>query len=703
MRTQWNFYLSGIRYGKIYEQEGRKTASLLDVYTGQWGEERPFGNEESKWLEKLCSRDLSVFFEDRIIYENYIKSSVTAFVTKRGEHFSRRGGDGYIQRYGKFPKDLLCDGDGIYAVLMSCRDTAAVLVKEGREKDTILSLWEPVYDSRTARIWPVSRPITDYVVTRDHVRLATDVYLPAGMKEKCPAVLVRTPYGKSRGIELYWRFVQRGYAVVIQDTRGREDSTGEWLPQHYEVEDGDDTLNWIARQSWSDGQVAMTGGSYLGYVQWAAAASGNPHLKAMLSSVCAGSAFIDIPRRGGCFNSGMLAWGFAMSEQRMRPDLMLRDDWDAILKIRPISDIPKKALGHEIGFLSRWLEHRDMDGFWQMNSWKDRYKGGPVPALILSGWFDDNGMGTTEALELVKDWPRGTWKAVLGPWKHSGNADYDIHGIYMGEDALRYDVDILCMQWLEHFLRGVENGVEKTAALEYYTLGENRWKTGQMWPPACTRPARLYLAAGEKKAGGTGEACGGGRLCSGISAHESVESYLYDPADPAVHLVDMSENELEVPEDYTDEEKRKDILTFSTEVLTKPVTMTGDLSVTLYVSCDCPDTDLFVRLTDVDERGRSVKLADGVIGVKYRDGFDSPAYMEPGKIYPVTIRTTKISNTFLPGHRIRLTVTSSGENFIFPNSNTRDGFDSTYIRKANVWIHMGEKMPSCVDYFEEKQ
>lgn len=145
------------------------------------------------------------------------------------------------------------------------------------------------------------------VAMRDNIRLATDIYLPEGAG-RVPTVLVRTPYGKTIGTAAYYRFVQRGYAVVIQDVRGREDSEGEWLPMYYEVEDGDDTLNWIAGQPWSDGGVSMTGGSYLGYVQWAAAASGNPHLKAMLSNVCAGSPFVDVPRRGGCFNSGMLAW-----------------------------------------------------------------------------------------------------------------------------------------------------------------------------------------------------------------------------------------------------------------------------------------------------------------------------------------------------------------------------------------------------------
>ena len=491
MKTQWNFYLSGILYGKIYEEQEIRTVSILDVYTGQWGQEKPFTREESLYFQKLCSRDLLEFFEEKREYEENIRKAPTEFVTAKGEEFTCRRGESYFQRNRKFPKDLFFDEDGIYAVLMSSRDTTGVLVKKGWEKKTVLKEWEKVYPRQNpdcdqfqpGPVWLVSRPETFYVDTRDGEKLATDVYLPRGIREKCPAVLVRTPYGKSGGTEVYWRFVQRGYAVVIQDTRGREDSTGEWLPQHFEVEDGDDTLNWIAAQPWSDGQVSMTGGSYLGYVQWAAAASGNPHLKAMLSSVCAGSAFVDIPRRGGCFNSGMLAWGFAMSQRRMRPELMAQENWDEILKIRPLKDIPRIALGHEVDFLTKWLEHKDMDDFWKMNNWQARYRGGPVPALILSGWFDDNGMGTTEALELVKSWPKGTWKAVLGPWKHSGNADYDIHNVYMGEDALRYDIDMLCMMWLEHFLKNADNGIEKTPAVEYYTLGENCWKDTQAWPP----------------------------------------------------------------------------------------------------------------------------------------------------------------------------------------------------------------------------
>lgn len=708
--AQWNFYFSGILYGKIYEEENGLFLEKLNAETGKFEIRSGYGSADDQFFEELCGRKLSAFFANRKEYEESAAKLPEHFTTKDGEMFSRRNQNEYFQRRKKYPKDLFFREGMLYAAVMSGRDSCAVLVKKGYEEDTPLVEWKdeyPLTDSEEFQpgiVSPVKFYGSAFVPTRDGERLATDVYLPGNIEERVPVVLVRTPYGRKRGVSVYYRFVQRGYGVVIQDTRGREDSSGEWLPEYYEVEDGDDTLNWIADQPWSDGQVAMTGGSYLGYVQWAAAASGNPHLKAMLSSVCAGSAFVDIPRRGGCFTSGMLAWAFAMSERRMRSDLMVREDWEEILDIRPLASVPQKALGHPVGFLSRWLEHRDMDEFWKRSNWRERYRGKPVPALIMSGWFDDNGMGTTEALRLVKDWPAGSWKAVLGPWKHSGNADYDLHNIYMGDCALRYDMDLLCMKWLEHFLKGVPNGIEKTPAVEYYTLGENQWKTAEEWPPKHTEKIVFYLdGMRENAAVGTKTACGAGSLTPAHPASEGSDCYLYDPENPSIHIVDMSENELEVPENYTEEEKRSDLLSYSTPVFEAPFTVTGEIEATLFVSCDCPDTDLVVRITDVDEKGNSIKLADSVLSAKYRNGFECPEYMEAGQVYEISLCTTKISNTFQKGHRMRLTVTSSAKNFIFPNSNTELGFDSETKQKANVVIHRGGAYGSRLVLHTEKK
>lgn len=680
---RWGFYLSGICYG-ICEKEGEHISHRpLNVETGEYGETRELTKEE-EWYKKLGKMDVLDALLHTEEYERTLTVRKEGFPTPAGTRYERKSGTEYVEREIKFPKDLLVENGRIIAFVTPARDCCSLLVREGYEDRTLLAEWKEMYPVSACRV----RPVQTYMVPmQDGVRLATDVYLPE-KEGRVPVVLVRTPYGKSNDIEPYYRFVQRGFGLVIQDVRGREDSEGEWLPMYYEVEDGDDTLDWIARQPWSNGDAAMTGGSYLGYVQWAAAASGNPHLKAMLSSVCSGSPFVDVPRRGGCFNSGMLAWAFAVSGQRMDAEKMVRDDWDEVLNIRPLEDLAPKALGYDVPFLRKWISHMDCDELWQRGSWKDRFGTRRVPALIMSGWFDDNGMGTTEALDLYADYEEK--KVILGPWMHSGNASYDIHGFALGSNALRYDMDLICFAWLEHYVNGVDNGIEKTPRVEYYTMGSNMWKSAENWPVPGTQELVLYLdadGADEKNRG---------RLATEKPSLAGEDLYIYDPENPPVHIIDLSENELEVPEDYTEEEKRRDIVCYSTETLRQDLTITGDALARLYISSDCEDTDLVVRITDVDENGRSMKLADGVLCVRYRSQFTHPEFMEPGKVYPVEIRTTKLSHTFQKGHKLRVTVTSGAKNFIFPNRNTRDGFNGVEMKAAENRIHRGGESASRI-------
>lgn len=702
---RWKFYMSGICYGICEKEGGHIYHQPLLVEAGQYGERKELTKEDT-WYQDLGKMDVLGALLHVEEYEQALANGKDSFPTSAGTRYERKSETEYVEREIKFPKDLLVENGQVIAFVGPGRDFCVLLVREGFEGKTILAKWKEMYPNTICRVKPAE---TYMVPMRDEIRLATDVYLPE-KDGPVPVVLVRTPYGKGKGIEPYYRFVQRGFGVVIQDVRGREDSEGEWLPMYYEVEDGDDTLNWIAGEDWSNGDVAMTGGSYLGYVQWAAAATGNPHLKAMLSSVCAGSPFVDVPRRGGCFNSGMLAWAFAVSRQRMAPEKMVRKDWDEVLNIRPLEDLAPKALGYEVPFLRKWISHMDCDELWQRGSWKDRFGKGRVPALIMSGWFDDNGMGTTEALDLYADYEEK--KVILGPWMHNGNANYDIHGFALGNNALRYDMDLLCFAWLEHYVNGVDNGIEKTPTVEYYTMGSNVWKTAENWPVPGTEELVLYLDGDGKDAvngtdnepvseadeagSGRNAAAGQGRLSLEKPHAEEMDRYVYDPEDPATHIIDLSENELEVPEDYTEEEKRRDILCYSTECLENDLTVTGDAIAEIYISSDCEDTDLMVRITDVDEGGRSMKLADGVISVRYRNQFSKPDFMVPGEIYPVKIRTTKLSHTFRKGHRLRVTITSGAKNFIFPNRNLRDGFNSVEMKAARNNIHRGGEHASRV-------
>ena len=480
MKEPFTLYSSGIALARFAAEHADITHSGRDISGLDFPDPRPMTaqNDTDYAAVKLQPYRLLTL---RTEFEAAAASAPAEFSVD-GLRYTRAERNGllyYIQRGVKFPCDALFRDGRLIAWLCPCREQANLLVRDGFEEYTPLALWK---DYAARPLYGVSMLGTFHMPMRDGVELAADVYLPEGAPLPVPALLVRTPYDKDDGAQTYFRYVRRGYAVVVQDVRGRNESGGEWLPHYYEVEDGDDTLTWVGTQEWCDGSVGMLGGSYLGYTQWCAAALGNPHLKAMISVVTAGTAFADGPLHGGCFSSGGFAWNFAMTKRRFAPERMDRADWDEILDIRPLEDIGQKALGEDVPFIRKMLAHPCEDSFWLRGNWAKRSTGKTVPVLIQSGWFDDNGMGTTEALDLTAGYPPGTRKVVLGPWQHSGNSRYDLHALSFPAGALRFDLDLLYQKWFDHFLRGEENGVEQSAPVEYYTMGENRWKTASRWP-----------------------------------------------------------------------------------------------------------------------------------------------------------------------------------------------------------------------------
>jgi putative CocE/NonD family hydrolase len=675
---KWSYYFSGILYG-IFEKDKEKIRyRWLDPMTSHFCDFSELDQEKSKSLLLWANLDTLQTLNRVEKYEIAFAEQKSSVKTEFGDFYSQREPGLYAQRNTIFPTDILFKDGKLIAFICPSRESCAILVRDGFEKHTILLRWQE-YPAGEAR-YSVRFSGTFSVRTRDNINLATDVYLPEGAREKLPTVLVRTCYNKNRNKHMYYRYVQRGYVVVIQDVRGRDESEGDFIPMYHEEEDGDDTLNWIAAQSWSDGKIGTIGSSYLGYVQWAMAASGNQHLAAMISIATAGSAFVDMPRKGGLYISGMLPWAFMMSERTSNPGLMARNDWNELLNIRPLEDIALHALGRKVPFIDHWFAHNDNDSFWQKGDWFQRSGKKQIPALIMSGWFDDNSMGTTQALDLTKDYHEQMRKVILGPWNHIANTRYDIHGVPMGEQALRYDLDLIFLQWFNFHLRGIQNG--KTPQVEYFTLTENRWKSSETWPPFICRPYSLYL--------------GKGGILLNEPTEDGFDNYTYDPQNPAINIVDMSENELAIPENYTDVEKRADVLCYTTAPLERNTTVSGDMNVELFISSNAVDTDFIVRLTEVDKNGHSVKYADGMLGAKYRDSFEAPSFLEEGKVYKLLIRTTKISKMFVAGNRIRLTVTSSAKNIAFPNSNTMEGYNSEKSLVAQNAVHYGVQFPSRI-------
>lgn len=690
-------YVSGIYRAKVILEVGAEQVSLLDPMKGEFGPMQPLTEEACTALRALTKWDFSKLAQRLAQAAPFVEQGVQSFTLPDGAIYEKKDENHYIQRQIKFPVDLIVHHGKIVGAQTANRENVSVLVQPDKKDLTILPRWEELYPQK---LYAIEQAVVLQIPMRDGILLAADLWLPKGIQEPIPCVLVRTPYGRQAAANNFLSYVQRGYAVVIQDVRGRNDSEGDWCPSYCETEDGSDTLDWIAEQSWCNGNIGTIGGSYLGYVQWAAAASGNPHLKAIVSEVTAGNAFDDMPRSGGTLSSGTLAWAFSVSQRKMNAALMERDDWDEVLAYRPLTEVCQKALGYDIPFWQEWLAHPCNDEFWKQGDWYERAmdRGGiDVPALIMSGWFDDNGMGTTQALDLTKDYPAGKRKVILGPWMHSGNANYDLHGVEMGSNALRYDIDLQYFSWFEQHLRGRKVRCSDEAPVEYFTLGQNRWKTAEQWPPERAKQTALYL-------GGScaNTSSGNGLLLKASPEAEGTDTITYDPADPATHIIDVSENEIEVPEDYAQQEQRADYLCYTTPPLEQDLVITGDAMVELFVSSDAPDTDIVVRLTQVEPSGRSIKLADGILDMKFREGFEREIFMEPGQVYPIHIRTTKISVCIPAGQRLRFTVTSSAKNLAFPNSNTKRGYLDTETQIAHNTLHYGGKYPARILFRQEE-
>ncbi|MED4584403.1 CocE/NonD family hydrolase [Brevibacillus choshinensis] len=694
--TTFGYYQSGIQVavirfadGKVWEQiigweTGRAADGPFEQLTeDEAGYELPLSDLSKKlvgWKQIDWDREKVVFPQSGGHYQRHVR--IDGIV--EGE---QKQAWVWAVREASQPIDLIICDNEVIAFVLTGRGDSVVLVKTGWEDLTPLKLWQdPLLSQASSGVLRLGR---HDVEMRDGIRLATEVWLPAGLQEgqQVPTIFMRTPYGRMDAIFRRLPFVARGYALVVQDTRGREDSEGEWVPLVHERNDGDDSLTWIASQDWSDGNVGMLGGSYVGYVQWAAASSGNPHLKAIFSYVTVGTPYVDIPRKGGTILGG-LSWIFMMAEKHRNVSALFRDDWSEVIKVRPIKEIPQKVLGKEIPFWTKWMEHPDGDEFWGESDWKRHADLVKVPSLLVSGWYDDNGMGTSESWEVISRNAPEHARLILGPWYHKANTTREIHHVPFGNNAIRYDLDVTQLRWFDHYLKGIQNGVDQEPRVEYYMVGENEWKTSQTWPPAEATVTNLYLSSG----GQANTSGGDGSLSVTEPDDQPVDTYQYDPLDAAPYLLDLSENENSVPENYREVEKREDVLVYTTEPLEEEVVIAGEISAVIYAASSARDTDWLVRLCDVDEEGNSIRLSDGIICARYRHSFQEPQLLVPGQIERYEIRMTKIANVFQKGHRIRVSVTSGAENFSFPNSNTGNDLATdteTVIAEQSIY-HNGQ-------------
>lgn len=508
------------------------------------------------------------------------------------------------------------------------------------------------------------------VPMRDGVRLAANVYLPA-TDDRYPVLLVRTPYAKEGEQDNAMFFADRGYAVVAQDVRGRYNSDGDWYAFRHEAEDGHDTIEWAARQPWSNGKVITMGASYLGMVQWLAASQGSSSLAGMVIRVAPADLYLDLVHPGGAAGS-MLPWALTMGRRTfMRKELTLVS-WPALLRHLPVADAPRMA-GFEPAFFQDWIDHAARDEYWRTMSWRESYDRMRMPVFVSGGWYDTFQAGTIQNFTalVARGAPefRRAHRLVMGPWIHG-----DVGGPRPARDpefgpGSAFELREKELRWLDHHIRGYENGADAEPAIEAFAMGANEWRSSAVWPPSGVELTPFYLHGG----GAAATLHGDGRLLLDEPGAQSADRFVYDPTDPVPtdgSGACCSESPPAGPVDQRGVEQRKDVLVYSSGPLAAAVEVAGPITVHLFASSSAPDTDWTAKLVDVAPDGYARNLTHGILRARFRRSFEQPELLTPGETYEFVIDVGQTWNVFLPGHQIRLEISSSNFPRYTRNTNT---------------------------------
>ena len=539
---------------------------------------------------------------------------------------------------------------------------------------------------------PLVRQLNVRVSMTDGVRLSTNVFRPEA-KSRFPTILIRTPYGKGADLlPSYRAFIDRGYAVVMQDVRGRYDSEGMFNGLTHEGRDGSDTIDWIAAQPWSDGKVGMIGGSYVGIVQWRAALRNNPHLKA-ISPVVSG---YDDYRDRFYSSGGALKLGHRLEWLRdnLRASGYKTPDFDRFVLHLPLRTSDRFATGQTSPLWQEALDHPADDAHWQAMSVRSRIDRVRIPVLSFGGWYDNYAQSDLEAFTALRARPGASNRVVIGPWPH--NMSIPFSGVDFGRGSSA-PVRAMQLDWMDRWLKGREAGMASRAPVRLFVMGIDEWRDEREWPLARTRFTPYYLTA-RRAANGLS---GAGELSRNRPKKEAPDTYVFDPRNPVPTRGGAVCCNPKVfpwgPMDQRGVEQRRDVLVYTSGALRKDLEVTGPVRVALWISTSAPDTDFTAKLVDVFPGGEARNLTDGILRLRYRDSLEKPALARPGQDYQIALDAGVTSNVFRKGHRIRLEISSSNFPRFDRNPNTgRPVGEETELRKASQVVYHDRARASYV-------
>lgn len=542
---------------------------------------------------------------------------------------------------------------------------------------------------------------------RDGILLRSDVYRPKA-EGKFPVLLRRTPYNKLWGAEwgpdVGYRAAERGYVVIIQDTRGRFTSEGDWYPFKNEAQDGYDTVEWAAALPYSNGRVGMFGASYVGATQWLAASAAPPHLAGIFPEVTASNFHANWTYQGGAFEQWFNeSWVTGLAQDSL--DRKVQAHARAIQNIwkLPLSEYPlfKTGLSQEEGpwglapYFMDWLAHPDYDEYWKRWSIEEQYEKIKIPVYNIGAWYDIFLGGTLRNYLGMKarggsDAARRNQRLLIFLGGHAGGGP-KLGDVDFGPNAA-YDGFSTMLRWYDYLLKGVPNGLDREKPVKILVLGKNVWREEDEWPLSRAQTTRYFLHS----AGSANSLAGDGYLSPAAPKSEPPDHYTYDPSDPVpTRGGSLCCNPDQLAAGAIDQrpvEARSDVLVFSTPVLKRDLEVTGPITVEVYASSSAVDTDFTGKLVDVWPNGFAQNLTDGILRARFLSSQEKPEFLNPSQIYKLEIDLWATSNVFLAGHRLRLEISSSNFPRFDRNLNTgnNSGRSDRWVKAVNTVYHDSE-------------
>ena len=519
---------------------------------------------------------------------------------------------------------------------------------------------------------------------RDGVELSADVYRPDA-PGRFPVIINRTPYTKTSGgtLNLAKYFVSHGYVFVSMDVRGRGDSDGEFAPYVNDGVDGYDAIEWCAVQEWATGKVGTIGGSYNGKIQWLTAVKQPPHLTTMIVLVSPSDPFVEWPT-GQPLPMDISWYHFTAGHVLQNMEAV---DWKKLYLHLPLLTMDE-AIGRPNPHWKEEVEHSKLDSWWEPQRYQNKYEQVRVPVLGISGWYDDEQVGTPlnfigMTSKGVDQKLRRSQKMMMGPWPHAINSTAKLGEVDFGSTAV-IDMNAYWLRWFDYWLKGIDNGVMNEPPVRIFVMGQNAWRDESEWPIARTSWTKYYLHSN----GHANTLLGDGTLSPAEPSTEPPDKYTYDPADPVPFITDASFAQIGGPDDYRQIEQRNDVLVYTSELLTEDLEVCGPIRVKLSAASSAQDTDFMAKLIDVWPNGFAQRLTDGMVRARFHSGMDKPSLIEPSRIYDYDLDLWNTCQAYKKGHRIRLEISSSAFPKYDRNLNTGEALGTTArMLKAEQTIH----------------